>query len=214
MTTPRREAAPEVRTALESVTTRRDCGHGYTDVVHVAPAHFDGPACPHCSDAGYANAIQRAEPCVICAALTVREAAAATPSPDPTPDEARDWYELDQRLLSSERALRILEEIAGLKRMPDEEWAVFAGRLKGIALHATLNAGATPPSSPPAPPDVPTLADAIHAAEPCQNPSLREDWPLFCPCMGRAQKFTAEYTRLTRSQEAASAEPSKEEVDG
>lgn len=57
------------RAALEYVTHRSACGHGYHDVVHVSPAHFDGPACPQCSDAEYANRMQREDPCPVCAIL-------------------------------------------------------------------------------------------------------------------------------------------------
>lgn len=67
------EVRPEwerMTAALRAVTTRRDCGHGYADVLHVAPFHFAGPACPACSDAEYADRMQREEPCVICLAET------------------------------------------------------------------------------------------------------------------------------------------------
>lgn len=58
-----------LREALAAVTDRKPCPHGHMDVMHVAPSHFDGPACPECSDAEYADRVQREEPCVICAAL-------------------------------------------------------------------------------------------------------------------------------------------------
>lgn len=63
------EERARLRSALEYVTHRSDCGHGHKDVIHVAPAHFTGPACPHCSDAEYADLMEREDPCLICAAL-------------------------------------------------------------------------------------------------------------------------------------------------
>jgi hypothetical protein len=68
-----------LRAALEYVTHRSDCGHGHKDVIHIAPAHFTGPACPHCSDAEYADLMEREDPCLICAALAAQPAA-----PEPT----------------------------------------------------------------------------------------------------------------------------------
>ena len=73
------EASPDeavrLQEALASMTSRRSCEHGHIDVIHVAPAHFDGPACPDCSNAEYADEIQRREPCIICAALAAPPAA-------------------------------------------------------------------------------------------------------------------------------------------
>ena len=67
-----REPLAGLVAALESVTARRDCGHGRIDVIHIAPSHFIGAACPSCSDAAYADEMQRREPCPICAALEGR----------------------------------------------------------------------------------------------------------------------------------------------
>jgi hypothetical protein len=61
-------------TALRFVTDVGDCGHGHREVLHVAPAHFAGPACPECSDAAYADEQQRVSPCPICAALAEADA--------------------------------------------------------------------------------------------------------------------------------------------
>jgi hypothetical protein len=55
--------------ALRFVTDVDDCGHGHREVRHVAPIHFDGPACRECSDAAYADEMQRVNPCPLCAAL-------------------------------------------------------------------------------------------------------------------------------------------------
>jgi hypothetical protein len=68
--------AAEGDRVLSDLISKRPCPHGHLDVMHVAPFHFEGPACPLCSDAEYADRMQREEPCGVCAlaaALTDQE---------------------------------------------------------------------------------------------------------------------------------------------
>ncbi|HEY3545017.1 MAG TPA: hypothetical protein VGK17_02870 [Propionicimonas sp.] len=121
---PSAPAPQSLRDALEAVTDRRDCGHGRVDVMHVAPSHFLGRACPECSDARYADEVQDREPCVICAAL---DAPALTVEPDTalTLERLRD-------------AIDAIDDPADTNRL----WRAMSSQQLAIAILRALGEGA------------------------------------------------------------------------
>lgn len=58
------EANEALRAALVGLTDKRPCPHGYMDVIHVAPAHWESRGCPHCGPPHY-----RPVECNVCAAI-------------------------------------------------------------------------------------------------------------------------------------------------